>query len=119
MALYYKKDGSPYRGTDREVLAAFAKDFEDTPSRIVGREELDNGLLVSTVWMGIDHNWGCNNRPLIFESMVFLQNHRGGELDVWRYSTWEEAFRGHKMLVKKYRFYKTAEEVLKSKNPAP
>jgi hypothetical protein len=48
--------------------------------------------MVSTVFLGIDHNFG-NGPPLLFETMVF-----GGEYDGYckRYSTWEEAEGGHK-----------------------
>jgi hypothetical protein len=42
---------------------------------------------VSTVFLGIDHQWGTGP-PLLFETMIF-----GGEHDEWqdRCSTWEEA----------------------------
>jgi hypothetical protein len=61
---------------------------------------------VSTVFLGLDHNWGGGapllfetmvfGAPLLFETMVF-----GGEYDQeqWRYSTWEEAEEGHKRVV--------------------
>jgi hypothetical protein len=53
---------------------------------------------ISTVFLGLDHNFG-QGPPLLFESMVF-----GGEDDgeMVRYSTWEEAETGHKLLVEKY-----------------
>lgn len=46
---------------------------------------------VSTVWLGLDHRHGPGD-PLIFETMVF-----GGQFDqeLTRYSTEEEAMRGH------------------------
>lgn len=110
--MYFKKDGSPYSGPN--ALFDWAKDFENIAERIVGKDELPNGLQVSTVWMGLDHNYGHNNRPLIFESMVFLPN-TSDEQEMWRYSTWEEAERGHKMLVKKFKNYKTADQVLNTK----
>lgn len=47
---------------------------------------------VSTVWLGLDHNWWPDRPIKIFETMIF-----GGELDLeqWRYSTEEEALAGH------------------------
>jgi hypothetical protein len=47
---------------------------------------------VSTVFLGIDHNFWDVGPPLLFETMIF-----GGPLDQeqWRYSTWEEAEAGH------------------------
>jgi hypothetical protein len=60
--------------------------------RRVTKTSLPGGVEVSTVFLGIDHNWG-GGEPLLFETMIF-----GGELDQeqWRYSTWEEAEKGHK-----------------------
>lgn len=52
---------------------------------------------VSTIFLGIDHSFG--NGPLqLFETMIF-----GGKLDqeMWRYSTWEEAEKGHQTAVNK------------------
>lgn len=45
---------------------------------------------VSTVFLGMDH--GFNGTPMLFETMVF-----GGKMDMYfdRYSTWEEAEKGH------------------------
>jgi hypothetical protein len=46
---------------------------------------------VSTVFLGLNHAWD-DGPPLLFETMVF----RGGLSDeVRRYSTWDEAVRGH------------------------
>jgi len=51
-------------------------------------------MLVSTVWLGLDHGWG--QRPLYFETMIF-----GGKHDGWqaRYSTRAEAEAGHAALI--------------------
>jgi hypothetical protein len=54
-------------------------------------ETFVNEVRISTVFLGSDHNWG-EGRPLVFETMIF-----GGEWDeeMERYSTWEEAEKGH------------------------
>ena len=54
-----------------------------------------NGVRVSTVFLGLDHNWG-KGKPLVFETMIF-----GGERDgeIERYATWKEAERSHKEVV--------------------
>ena len=51
---------------------------------------------VSTVWLGLDHNFFSSGPPLIFETMVF-----GGPHDEWcdRYSTEDEARAGHERVV--------------------
>jgi hypothetical protein len=50
---------------------------------------------VSTVFLGIDHNWG-GGRIHVFETMVF-----GGPMaeEYRRYSTWDEAMAGHARMV--------------------
>ena len=47
---------------------------------------------VSTVWLGLNHNWWPGKPPLIFETMIF-----GGKYDLesWRYATEEQALAGH------------------------
>lgn len=51
-------------------------------------------VMVSTVFLALDHGWG-EGPPLLFETRVF-----GGPLDgeTYRYSTWEEAEGGHAVL---------------------
>ena len=53
-------------------------------------------IKVSTVFLGMDHNWG-EGPPLLFKTMIF-----GGKNDEYqeRYSTWEEAEEGHKKACK-------------------
>jgi hypothetical protein len=52
---------------------------------------------ISTVFIGLDHNTLNNGPPHIFETMVF-----GGKYDGYmrRYSTYEEAEKGHEKAVK-------------------
>ncbi len=51
---------------------------------------------VSTVFLGIDHRFGGEGPPLVFETMVF-----GGvnDQDQRRYATWDEAVAGHEEIV--------------------
>lgn len=51
---------------------------------------------ISTVFLGIDHAFGLDERPVLFETMVF-----GGQFNEcqWRYSTWDEAEEGHAQVV--------------------
>lgn len=53
------------------------------------------GIWVSTIFLGLNHNF-FGNEPLIFETMIF-----GGTLDQYqdRYSTKEQALRGHREAV--------------------
>lgn len=71
-------------------LMTWAKWFEISNRRI--GEDVLHGVRVSTVFLGLDHNWG-EGPPLIFETMIF-----GGWHDDYqeRYSTYEEAEAGHR-----------------------
>jgi hypothetical protein len=59
---------------------------------------LPDGKWVSTVWLGIDHNWG-HGSPLIFETMIFQSREDLTVLDTERYSTEQEAIEGHQRIV--------------------
>lgn len=81
---------------DRNVQTAdpmeWAQWFEGDPDRRrVATAELPEGVWVSTVFLGLDHQFG-DGPPLLFETMVF-QN--GEDALQWRYSTWDEAAHGH------------------------
>lgn len=71
-------------------------------NRIVKQQTLKNGRFVSTIFLGTDHNFGAG-KPLLFETMVFALKGDGEELDMDRYSTWEEAEKGHKLMVEKWK----------------
>lgn len=75
------------------TLLEWAKFFE-SDKRMVQRETV-NGADVSTVFLGLDHRFGDDGPPLVFETMVF-----GGLLDqsCERYSTLDEAKAGHKAM---------------------
>lgn len=79
----------------------WAKLFENIDYKVVQRDVLENGMLVSTVWLGLDHRFG-EGPPLIFETMVFPGGRVGAELDMERYTTEEEARKGHAAMVKKW-----------------
>lgn len=101
---YYKRDGTPYHGKD-DVLE-WARDFEKV-NRIVKRDRLFNGMVVSTVWLGIDYNFSPKGKPLIFETMVFSnEGLQVDERDMDRYSTEDKAVKGHEEMVKKWNIWK-------------
>lgn len=81
---YYDWEGKPISRTTWGRLW--------TDERHIGDTEVAEGICVSTVWLGLDHNFFGEGPPLIFETMVF-----GGELDemCWRYATEREARAGH------------------------
>jgi hypothetical protein len=72
-----------------ESLLDWALNFEQS-NRIVKKDTID-GVEVSTVFLGLDHNWG-GGPPLIFETMTFSDSM--GEIQV-RCSTYEQAEKMH------------------------
>tara|TARA_Y100000034_G_scaffold14022_1_gene14630 strand:+ start:322 stop:642 length:321 start_codon:yes stop_codon:yes gene_type:complete len=75
--------------------------------RIVGKTNIGD-VEVSTVFLGIDHNYSGDGSPLLFETMVF-----GGVLDqeMDRYSTWGEAELGHSVIVEEVQSYEKSDKV--------
>lgn len=71
-------------------LLTWARWYE-TADRHVALTELD-GIKISTVFLGVDHNFSTDGPPILFETMIF-----GGEHDeeCWRYATLGEAQAGH------------------------
>ena len=65
--------------------------------RIVKQTTLGQDVMVSTVFLGLDHQFG-DGPPLLFETMIFNGKYDG---DQWRYSTWDEAVAGHEAAVDK------------------
>lgn len=68
---------------------------EDDKKRRVGRDEIGD-VVVSTVFLSLNHAMLDDNRPVLFETMIF-----GGEHDQYqdRYYTYEEAERGHQKAI--------------------
>ncbi len=68
--------------------------------RIVAHDELD-GLLVSTVFVGIDPGAVDHNPPQLFETMAFVDGKSTG-VGI-RYAIWREAEIGHRRMILKAR----------------
>jgi len=71
-------------------------------NRRVAKTKLKNGFMVSTVFLGIDHNFSGQENPLLFETMVFPSEENFKDLECERYSTKEQAVEGHKKMVRKW-----------------
>lgn len=72
--------------------------WEKSEERIVAKTEFKNNVVLSTVFLCIDHNFNQSS-PLLFESLWF-----GGVLDgeIRRYHTWDEALAGHENWIDLY-----------------
>jgi hypothetical protein len=96
-SLCFRRDGTPY-----ENVVEFAQDFQSTDRR-VAQTKLWWGGEISTVWVGVNHNFIGLGPPLIFETMVFAPTSLR-TLDMARYSTETEALAGHQAIVKKWKY---------------
>lgn len=95
MNLYYDMKGKPIE------IEKWAALFEGQ-DRIVEKSSMWFGQLqISTVWLGLDHSFGEEKKPLIFETMAFWRGN--GDVDVARYATRKEAVAGHNKMVLKLR----------------
>jgi hypothetical protein len=67
-----------------------------TQPRRVAYTDLGQQGTVSTVWLGLDHSFGFDGPPLIYETLVF-----GGPLadEMERYTTLEQARTGHQFML--------------------
>lgn len=69
------------------------------PNTRIAKTEGD-GYIVSTVFIGLDHNYG-GGPPEIFETMVFKQG-EATNLDCERCGTYKQALKNHEYYVKQY-----------------
>ena len=69
------------------------------PQRQVAKTDVSNKY-VSTVFLGMDHNWGGAGPPILYETMVF-SGELEDDLDMDRYETREQAVHGHEAMVDK------------------
>jgi len=90
-------DNNPVKVATIEEWARF---FENDSNRRVGFTQITSQVEVSTVFLGIDHRFGGDGPPILFETIVF-----GGDDDenTWRYCTWDEAKAGHDRVVARLR----------------
>lgn len=87
------EDGKTPVATDSMLL--WGRMQVDIERRTVAKSrDEEREIAVSTVFLGINYNFSGEGPPILFETMIF-----GGKSDErqWRYSSWEEAERGHKV----------------------
>ena len=81
-------DGEPQMEPDTLKWGAW---FE-TAERHVLHDKLPNGVRVSTVFLGLDHNFGMDGPPVLWETMIFGGPHTDYQE---RYTSKSEAIKGH------------------------
>jgi hypothetical protein len=91
--------------------------FERIENRRVAFTVIED-LHVSTVFLGLDHNFGGAGPPILFETMIFDEPHEGRifgrsklvreEIGMERTCTWDEAVAAHERACEKLRKWITA-----------
>jgi hypothetical protein len=74
----------------------WAEWWSNMDNRRVAWTEVADGIHVSTVFLGTDHNLFGDGPPLLFETLVHTDY---GWEPHWRYPTWEAAEKGHELVV--------------------
>ena len=89
---YYDRQG-------KEIDILEMGSLHENPNyRCVKQEKVGN-YFVSTIWLGMNINFFKERPPIIFETMIY--NEEAEEIDGYteRYSTEEEAIKGHEVAV--------------------
>jgi len=98
MIRYYNRKNEPISCEE------WSKLLEQSDYRRIEETTLNNGNWISTVWLGLNYHFTSDlGSPLIFKTMVFLSEDNLSEsLDIERYTTEVEAYRGHEKMVQKW-----------------
>ena len=90
---FYKlKDKKPVKCSVEELENI----FED-PNRIIAQTHIGKHVFVSTVFLGIRHDINKEGKPVLFETYIEDENSNGV---VRRYTSWNDAEKGHWTFVK-------------------
>lgn len=76
-------------------LVEWSSRFE-TDERRIARTTMYDGRIVSTVFLGINHNFGPSGAPLVFETMIFPSEKDFSEEWCERCSTFQQAVSQHR-----------------------
>lgn len=83
-----------FENANRHVAEDILLGGEEITGELPKKHNRLAGIRVSTVFLGVDHNFfGDGRRPIVFETMIFGGPHDGYQE---RYATWEEAEVGHR-----------------------
>jgi len=78
-------------------------EFMSRHDRRVCLTELSPNTAISTVFLGLDHNFSRGKgKPLLFETMIFVD---GIGMDSRRFSTWDEAESFHRLAVSAFELH--------------
>lgn len=97
---YILRDKKPILEPDIIKWAMWIENADRHVSKTTIQSEDGKEYRVSTVFLGLDHRFFSNDgMPILFETMIFVKD--GNSLDYQeRYSTWDEAEKGHEEAIK-------------------
>ena len=90
----FDNEGNP---VEEPNLTKWGEWFSDNDSKRIVKQDTIGDVLVSTVFLGLDHNFE-GGIPLLYETMIFQKGKSRDYQD--RYSTKEEALEGHERAIK-------------------
>ncbi len=104
MSDFYILDGEqrPVKVEGPDAVLEWGRWFEVADEeRRVALDEV-GGACISTVFLGLDHNWSDDGPPILYETMIFAH---GTDLDqeTCRYATRSEALSGHEAACQRVR----------------
>lgn len=77
-------------------LKGWAEWFESNQRARIVKQHRSDTIHVSTVFLGLDHNFSGTGPPILFETMIFEDpEHPGRESYCERYTSYIDALRGH------------------------
>ena len=80
------------------TVLEWAEKFESEDRKLA--EDTVGKVCISTVFLGVNHNFGISGKPILFETMVF--DDLGNSIFCDRYEDWDSALLGHKRKVLEY-----------------
>ena len=95
MSTYYKLVGK--KVVPMNDVVAWGKSFGT--NRNIQKDTTDAGYLVSTIFLGLDYRFG-SGKPLLFETMVFDNKGEKNDVAMTRYTTYNQAEKGHANMIK-------------------
>jgi hypothetical protein len=78
----------------------WARWWEQPGNRAVAQTKFECGVMVSTIFLGIDHRHFGKGPPVLFETVVFEMT-MDGDSEQRRYTSWDDAETGHKAAVRR------------------
>ena len=98
LGFYILKGHEPVPEPDTLKWAMWLNTADRRVSKDIVIKSGEDAITVSTVFLGLNHQYNPEEPPLLFETMIF-----GGKFDqdMWRYSTWDEAVKGHNKVAEK------------------